>query len=292
MNNNTHEVTAETPAASRSNWVAITVAVLGGTLLLGAMGTAAIAGIYAATRGEVGEAQFLTNSADGVTDLSVDATAANFTITCDGSVDRQDTFEFSTDSGDRQWRMFERGGQLRIEPNEPWIGVSFGGGSQRIQDITLGLPAQACDGSALLNADVELGAGKLLMDGNYGEVEALVEAGDFDFRGDAAQFELELAAGSANFVANNVAEGSVTVSAGKVTGEFAGSAPTLLKTEVNAGRAVLTLPDESYSVRSDVSAGSFDNGLRTEQGASEYVVKVDVSAGHLSIQPKTALPRQ
>jgi hypothetical protein len=205
-------------------------------------------------------------------------------------VDRPDTFELTTDSGDRQWRMFERGGRLRIEPNEPWIDVSFGG-SQRIQDITLGLPAGACDGSVLLNADIELGAGKLLMDGSYGAVEALVEAGDFDFRGDTARFELELAAGSADFVAHNVAEGSVTVSAGKVKGEFAGSAPTLLKAEVNAGRAVLALPDESYSVRSDVSAGSFDNGLRTELGATEHVVQVDISAGHLALNPVPKLSR-
>lgn len=290
MNNNTHEVNGEAPASSGSNWVAITAGVVGGALLLSAMGAAAVAGIYATTRGSGGEAQHLTTSAAGVTAMSVDATAANFTITCDGSVDRPNTFDFTTDSGDRQWRMFERGGHLRVEPNEPWLDVSFGG-SQRIQDITLGLPAEACDGSSLLNADIELGAGKLLMDGNYAAVEALVEAGDFDFRGDAAQFELELAAGSADFVANNVAEGSVTVSAGKVTGEFAGSAPALLETEVNAGRAVLTLPDESYSVRSDVSAGSFDNRLRTEQGATAHVVQADVSAGHLTLKTKSNLPR-
>ncbi|MDI6023897.1 hypothetical protein QBL02_10115 [Leucobacter sp. UT-8R-CII-1-4] len=288
MNNNTNEVMSDTSAAPRSNWVAITVAVIGGALLLGAMGTAAVAGIYASTRSGGGEAQHLTSSAEGVTSLSVEAVAARFVITCEGAVDRPGTFDLTTDSGDRQWRMFERGGHLRVEPNEPWIGASFGG-SQRVQDITLGLPAEACDGSSVLNADVELGAGKLLIDGSYGEFEALVEAGDFEFTGDADAFDLELAAGSADFVANNVREAQVTVSAGKVKGEFAGSAPALLEAEVNAGRAVLTLPDELYSIRSDVSAGSFDNALRTEQGVTGHEVKVDVSAGHLGLKPRTAL---
>lgn len=291
MNNNTNEVLSDTTAAPRSNWVAITVAVVGGALLLGAMGTAAVAGIYAATRGSGGEAQYLTNSAEGISSLSVDAVAARFVITCEGAVDRPDTFEFSTDSGDRQWRMYETRGQLRIEPNEPWVGASFAGGNQRIQDITLGLPAEACDGSTVLNADVELGAGKLLIDGSYGDFEALVEAGDFEFTGDADRFGLELAAGNADFVANNVSEAQVTISAGKVKGEFAGSAPALLKAEVSAGRAALTLPDESYSVRSDVSAGSFDNALRTEQGVTGHEVKVDVSAGHLGLKPKAVLKR-
>lgn len=287
MNNNTNEVTSESNPAPQTNWVAITAGVVGGALLLGAMGAAAIAGIYAINRDTGGEAQYLTSGAEGITALSVDAVASRFTMTCEGALDRPDTFEFSTESGERQWQLHERRGHLYVEPVEPWMSVNFGAGTERLQDVTLGLPASACDGSVPLNTDVELGAGKLLVDGSYSDFQANIEAGDFDFKGDAARFELDIAAGSADFVANNVVEGTVTVTAGKVKGEFAGSAPTLLKTEVSAGRATLTLPDETYSVRSEVSAGGFDNGLRTEQGMTKREVRVNVSAGQLSLKPRT-----
>jgi len=276
---------SETSEAPRTNWVAITVGVLGGALLLGAVGTAAIAGLFVAASGSSGEPQHLSSDADGVTMLSVDAVAAKFSVSCEGSADRPNSFELTTDSGERQWRMSESRGHLRVEPDEPWTGLNFGGAVNRGQNVVLGLPATVCDGISLLDADLELGAGKLLVDGNYGELDAQVEAGDFEFTGEAREFDLEVSAGSADFVVHNVRDASITVAAGKVKGEFAGSAPTLLQAELSAGHAVLLLPDVEYSVRSDVSAGGFENGLRTVSGAAAHEVKVDVSAGHLSVQP-------
>jgi hypothetical protein len=72
------------------------------------------------------------------------------------------------------------------------------------------------------------------------------------------------------------------VSAGAVDARLTGSAPRAVTVDVSAGSLDLRLPDEAYDVRSDVSAGDFENGLRTD-AESGNVVDVTVSAGTVTI---------
>jgi len=72
------------------------------------------------------------------------------------------------------------------------------------------------------------------------------------------------------------------VSAGAVDARLTDSAPHKVVVDVSAGSLDLLLPDATSDVRSDVSAGDFENGLRTELGARN-VVDVTVSAGTVTI---------
>ena len=56
-----------------------------------------------------------------------------------------------------------------------------------------------------------------------------------------------------------------------------------MSVDVSAGSLDLRLPDGAYDVRSDVSAGDFENGLNTD-ASSGNVVDVTVSAGTVTIR--------
>ena len=70
-------------SAQRSSWVAVTAGVLGGVLLLGTVGTAAVAGVAAANYDGTEKRQRLTESADGIVQIDVEASAAKFRIDCE-----------------------------------------------------------------------------------------------------------------------------------------------------------------------------------------------------------------
>ena len=55
---------------------------------------------------------------------------------------------------------------------------------------------------------------------------------------------------------------------------------------MSAGTADIWLPDEVYSVTSDVAAGDFQNALRTDNSVMTHVIEVEVAAGGLSLRPQ------
>ena len=77
----------------------------------------------------------------------------------------------------------------------------------------------------------------------------------------------DLSAGGADIDLDDVAEADFSVSAGAVDARLTGTAPRTVTVDVSAGALELTLPEAAYDVRSDVSAGEFENGPNTEPGA-------------------------
>ena len=92
----------------------------------------------------------------------------------------------------------------------------------------------------------------------------------------------DLSAGGADIDLSDVDEADFSVSAGTLDARLTGSAPRSVIIDVSAGSLDLRLPDAAYDVRSDVSAGDFENGLRTESDAPN-AVDVTVSAGSVTI---------
>lgn len=299
MNNVRNEAMTETGRGSTrgSGWVAAAVGALGGVLLLGTVATAAVAGVVAANYDSEEKSQRLTESADGISRIDVDVSAARFTVGCntalaldaDGRAIEGDdqSFFLATSGGSREWRMVRHGDTLKVEPVNRWFGglVPFGLGEQRAQDVSLLLPESACDGSNPLDADLDLGAGNLQVDGTFGLLDLSIGAGNARVEGTALNLELDVSAGEAVLDMLDVRTADLSVSAGKLRGEFAGAAPKQIDIEVSAGGSELTLPDEVYAVRSDVSAGDFENSLRTDKSVTDHEIDVELSAGSLSLRP-------
>ncbi|HEX5730016.1 MAG TPA: hypothetical protein VFX99_11380, partial [Microbacterium sp.] len=128
----------------------------------------------------------------------------------------------------------------------------------------------------------DLSAGDLTVDGDFADLEIQVGAGSLTVDGSADTLSAELSAGGADIDLADVAEATFSVSAGAVESRLTGSAPRLVTVDVSAGSLELTVPDADYDVRSDVSAGEFDNRLRVDADSGN-VVDVTVSAGSATI---------
>lgn len=283
-------------SAQRSSWVAVTAGVIGGVLLLGTVSTAAVAGVTAANYDGTEKRQRLTEGADGIVQIDVEASAAKFRIDCEtapapsgGSAGSrgEDSFTLVTSGSSREWRMVRSGDTLHVEPVKRWFGgfSLFGSGDNRMQEVSLSLPASACDGSKPLDAEVDLGAGEVLVNGSYGLLDVSVGAGNARIEGTALNLELDVSAGEVVLDMSDVRTADLSVSAGSLWGSLSGTAPKQIDIEVSAGDAELTVPDEVYAVRSDVSAGDFEHSLRTDQSVLGHEINVEVSAGSLSLHP-------
>lgn len=277
---------AHRPTPKRSNWVAITAGVIGGVLLLGAASTAAVAGVFAATSNSTAASQLLREDAAGISKIAVDSSAARFVMTCDQPETDNGAFVLSTSGGSREWRMNRQGDTLRVEPVSRWFGGFFSIGpiGANVQTVELTIPASACGEAGLLDADIEIGAGELQVLANFGALDLEVGAGDARIEGSVQDLDVDISAGDAELRVSDVRTMNLSVSAGTLTGVFAGSAPLKSDIEVSAGSADLVFPDRVYAVRSEVAAGEFNNGLRTDSSVTEREIDVEVSAGDLSLR--------
>ena len=145
---------------------------------------------------------------------------------------------------------------------------------------TLTLPREL-EGTAL-DASLDLSAGELTVDGAFDDLDIDVGAGTLTVDGAARTLMVDLSAGGADIDLADVSEAQFSVSAGAVDARLTGSAPDAVTVDVSAGSLDLRLPDGAYDVRSDVAAGDFENGLRTD-AESRNVVDVTVSAGTVTI---------
>lgn len=260
----------ETRGASRV--VSILTIALGGAVILGALGsavfsTAAAASVRTETR---------TVDAADVTelDISVDAAALRVEF-ADVS---EATLEVTSGLGAGAWSFDSADEVLRVaSPQRFGGGWWIFGGDVR---ATLTLPREL-EGDAL-DATVELAAGDLTIEGGFGDLGIEVGAGSLTVDGTAGTLEVDLSAGGADIELADVAEAAFSVSAGTVDARLSGAAPRSVIVDVSAGALDLTVPEGSYDVRSDVSAGDFENGLGSEPGARN-VVDVTVSAGTVTI---------
>lgn len=265
---------------------AIALAVFGGIVLLGAGGTAAFAAthdISAAANSGVSGTQSM--NVDGIESLRVDISASDVTARF-GDVDEA-TLEVT---GGRigSWTLERDGDELVVRSPDrgfgSWFGGDwFGGGwFDRNETVVLTLP-ESLEG-AELDADFSLSAGSLGIEGMYGEVDIEMGAGALSMDGSAASIDADISAGRADMSLFDVNEADFTVSAGKLVAELANTAPRSVTIDVSAGSLELTLPDEAYAVRQDVSAGSFDNRLDTSN-SSRFEIVATVSAGNVVLRP-------
>jgi hypothetical protein len=262
---------ATPPTGGASRVVAILTIALGCAVVLGVIGSAVFSTIGAASV----RTETQTVDASGVTDLNVTVDAASLQIEFADVSDA--TLEVTSGLGVGAWTLEREGDELTVAtPRRFGPGWIFGGEVR----ATLTLPSEL-EGTTL-DAALDLSAGELVVGGAFGALDVEVGAGALSVEGSARTLTVDLSAGGADVELDGVAEADFSVSAGAVDARLTGAAPRLVTVDVSAGSLDLTLPDAAYDVRSDVSAGEFDNRLSTEVGARN-VVDVTVSAGSVTI---------
>ena len=276
-------------APKRSNWVAITTGVIGGVLLLGAASTAAVAGVFTANIDPNVVPQLIREDAAGIERIDVDSSAAQFVVGCEWPEGKgSEEFTLSTSTGGQEWRMERHGDTLKVEPVSRWFGgfSVIGPRSDALQAVTLLLPTSVCEGENILDADLEVSAGDLTVEGAFGVLDLSVGAGQARVDGTVETLEVDVSAGEAVLYLNDVQTADLSVAAGSLRGSIDGTAPSRVDIEVSAGDAAIWLPDEVYSVKSEVAIGDFENGLRVDNSMTARQVSVEVAAGHLILQPQ------
>lgn len=219
---------------------------------------------------------------DGITALKFDAEAADVTIEF-ADVSRA---ELSLEDVRGDWRLERDDDTIEVRSDRDlfgwgdWGRWGVWGRPAADERVVLTLPEDL----AGLDADLTLNAGELTTDGEFGELDVDMGAGSLDVRGTAETFSLDMSAGAADFSLADVREAEIQVAAGRLTGEFTGSAPDSVSIDVSAGSFELTLPDVAYDVTQEVAAGSIDDSLQHE-GGSAHRVDVKVAAGRVSLLP-------
>lgn len=259
------------PTRNASRVIAILTIALGAAIILGAVGSAIWSTVAAASV----RTETRTVDVAGVESLRVAVDAASLRI--EFADVPEATLDVTSGLGVGRWTFERSGDELTVEtPRRFGPGWIFGGEVR----ATLTLP-QELEG-AELDAALELSAGELTVDGDFGDLGVDVGAGTFAVDGSARTLTAELSAGGADIELADVTEADLSVSAGAIEARLTGTAPRSVTVDVSAGSLDLRLPDAVYDVRSDVSAGDFENGLQTERGARN-VVDVTVSAGSVTI---------
>lgn len=259
------------PTRNASRVIAILTIALGAAVILGAVGSAIWSTVAAASV----RTETRTVDVAGVESLRVAVDAASLRI--EFADVPEATLDVTSGLGVGRWTFERTGDELTVEtPRRFGPGWIFGGEVR----ATLALP-QELEG-AELDAALELSAGELTVDGGFGDLGVDVGAGTFAVDGSARTLTAELSAGGADIELSDVTEADLSVSAGAIEARLTGTAPRSVTVDVSAGSLDLRLPDAVYDVRSDVSAGDFENGLQTERGARN-VVDVTVSAGSATI---------
>lgn len=155
------------------------------------------------------------------------------------------------------------------------MGWIFGGSGRAV----LVLP----DSLEGLDADVQMAAGSLRAEGDFGLVDLTVGAGELALDGSAEDVSVDLSAGRAILNLADVDTADLTVSAGSMDASFDGTQPSDIRAGVSAGSLTLVVPDGAYDVTSDVSAGNFRNQLGSDPGA-DSTISVEVSAGQVVLR--------
>lgn len=271
---------AQGAPSSGARAIMIVTAIVGGIALLGSGATAAVA----ATGGLVpssteGPGYLQTEDVSGLEGIDLDVDAGNMRIEF-GDVEEAE-LSVANRRGP-EWTLERDGDDLVVRSPEFRWGWWFGSWVGDEESAVLTLPQSLKD--AALDADLTLDAGSLDVIGDFGALDITVNAGALDIEGAARGLSIDMSAGRADALLDGVEEADLTVAAGDLNVELTGSAPTQTTIDVSAGSLDLTVPDESYSIIQDVSAGSLD--ARVEQsGSARNTIEVSLSAGSATIRP-------
>lgn len=262
--------------SSTSRTIALITAIVGGFVLLGVGGSAALATVSTIRAGEAGPA-LQTVAVDGVTELDVSSVASDFTL------EFADVAEASLKvegSGTRSWVLERDDDELVVKAKRVLWDFCFGWCGTHDQRVTLTLPKQL-DGR--LDAELKVSAGGFSAIGDFKELELTVSAGEMRFEGAASAVSTRVSAGEATLLLDDAELVDFKVSAGKLVARLSGAQPNDVRVKVSAGNADVTLPSGSYDVQHKASAGSFNNGLSTSS-ASKHRVDVSISAGDVTLR--------
>lgn len=262
------------PAGSKKS-ITLVLTILGALIILGVIATSALhaSNSLASSNSEQ------TANVQGVTALDVQVDAGRFKILFADIPEA--SLEVHSARSD-QWTLRREAGTLLVRSPNNWGNWCFVGCNFEDNEVTLTLPNSLNDGK--LDAELQMTAGEFSADGNFNDLVMEMSGGTLDASGSAKGLFVELGAGKTDIDMANVQIATFDVSAGRVDGVFTGSAPKDIQAQVSAGLLQLTLPDTSYNVIQNVSAGAVDNNLNVSQ-KSEHKVQVEVSAGNVLLRP-------
>ena len=258
--------------------IATVTSVVGGVLMLGLVGGAALSAVFEAGASQL-EGGVQTVAVDGVAGLRVESSAAEFSVRF---ADVQEASLAVEEPVTKTWSLEVRQDRLVVESARPFPGFCFAWCFDRGERVTLTLPEHLNDGS--LDAEIEVSAGSLDAEGSFDLLDVSLSAGSVYFDGAARSLNTDVSAGRAELAVDGATEVGFDVSAGRLIAVLTGEAPRTTDVDVSAGNLDITLPDELYDVSSDVSAGSLDNQLETSS-RSEHRISVSVSAGSATLRP-------
>ena len=258
------------PRRSAPRVIAILTIVLGSAIILGTV----VAAVFATLAVPFRQDHDASLDVSGVTELRVDADATDLTI----EFKDVDEASLRVVEGSRgAWRFDVDDDTLRVaSPPPPFFGWLLGGNGR----ATHTQPSEL----AGAHPPHSRSPGSLTADGIFGELELDLSAGDLDVTGEAETLDLDVRAGRADIDIADVREASFGLSAGDTTARLTGSAPRTVSVDVSAGSLDLTLPDETYALRSDVSAGGLSTGSLRTDGSSSRTVSIDLSAGSVTVR--------
>ncbi|MFC4138250.1 MULTISPECIES: DUF4097 family beta strand repeat-containing protein [unclassified Microbacterium] len=251
--------------------ITIVTAVIGGVAIAGTAASAAFAGANQLVTGP-------TSTSAGVADV----TALNLSVdAADVRVEFYDGAEarLESDSGDLDgWRLYRDGDELKVRsPDRGWSWF-LPDWFQDSETVTLLLP----DSLSGIDAEFDVQAGALRVDGEFDELDATVNAGALNLDGSAKTVDAEVNAGRADIALADVREAEFTVAAGRLTADLS-AVPREVSLDVSAGELTLTVPDDVYSIRRNVSAGDLNSDLQ-ESSSSSNRIDASVSAGTANLR--------
>ena len=255
--------------------IMIVTGVVGGIALFGTGASAAGNVVSDLSRSD----SFQSVGVAGVTRVDMRVDASDVTLQF-GDVDEA-VLEV-TDGRGGSWTLGRDGDELVVRSPDAvfgwWSGSWFGAG----ETVVLTLPERLQ--TAGVDADLNLTAGSLDVDGAFGDLSVDVSAGALTVAGSARSLDAQMGAGRADILLDGVDEAGLNVSAGNLMVRFTGTPPSATSVDASAGSVRLTMPDEQYLIVQDVSAGTLD--ATVDQSASaRRVIDVTLSAGTVVIRP-------
>ena len=260
--------------------IMVVTAVIGGIALLGSGGAAAAAatGTLLASTDDRGDSVQGVDVA-GIDSVDLDVDAGDMRIEF-GDVDEA---QLSVANGrGADWTFEVDGDTLQVHSPDFRFGWWFGSWFGDDESAVLTLPESLRDSA--LDADLTLDAGSLEVDGDFGALDVTVNAGALDVQGAAESLSIDMSAGRADVLLDGVTDADLGVSAGNLTVELTGTAPTRTSVDVSAGSVDLTVPDVAYTIERDISAGSLDAKVDQSAGARR-TIEVSLSAGSVTVRP-------
>lgn len=251
----------------------VVLAVFGGVVLLGTGAAATVAGVH-----RIGpDSGSLQTDVRGVDSLDLEVSGAEVTVEFRDDADEA-VLRIGGGSSDG-WVLKRDGEELHVRgPHDgfDWFRPDWLRGDQR---VTLVLP----DRLRGLDADFTLQAGSLSVDGAFGELDVDVNAGSLSLNATAREFDAQLNAGRADIDLSDVRTAEFTVNAGRIVASL-DTVPSSVAIDVSAGALDLTVPDEEYDLRQDVSAGSLESRLQQSSNSANRIT-ASVSAGSVRLHP-------